>query len=275
MARWVSEVLEEYPAFYIVGEVWFENIATTAYWQKGTINRDGYKSTLPSVTDFPLCFSIPKALNEAASWDAGMRRLYNVLTQDFIYPDPNNNLIFLDNHDMTRIYLSLQRDIKKLKMALTFLLTVRGIPEIYYGTELLMDGDGAHHPNVRKDFPGGWSGDQANAFTAGGRTAEQNEIFDYLKNLLQWRKSASVIHSGKLTHFIPDDNVYVYFRHDQNNVVMVVLNANNAHKKLNTAKFSELLQPFKSARNIHTQQSISNLSEISLQPMEAMILQLQ
>jgi glycosidase len=123
MSRWAKEVLDEYPKFNIVGEVWIDNVATTAYWQKGAQNGDGYESNLPSVTNFPLCFAIPKALNEEGGWETGMRRLYNLLSQDFAYPDPNNNVIFLDNHDMSRIFLSLQRDVKKLKMALTFLLT--------------------------------------------------------------------------------------------------------------------------------------------------------
>ena len=150
MSRWVQEVLSEYPQFNIVGEVWFENnISNTAYWQRGSNNKDGYQSTLPSVTDFPLCFTIPKALNEPTGFDTGMRKLYNTLCQDFIYPDPSNNLIFLDNHDMTRFFLSVGRDIRKLKMGLAFLLTTRGIPQLYYGTELLMDGDGAYHPNIQ------------------------------------------------------------------------------------------------------------------------------
>ena len=169
-------------------------------------------------------------------FDTGMRKLYNTLCQDFIYPDPNNNLIFLDNHDMTRFFLSVGRDIRKLKMGLAFLLTTRGIPQLYYGTELLMDGDGAYHPNIRKDFPGGWPGDNANGFTAAGRTADQNEVYSYLKKLLDWRKSQTIIHSGKLLHYIPQDNVYVYFRYDAKKCVMVVLNANDSEKTLNTSQ---------------------------------------
>jgi glycosidase len=261
MARWGKEVLEEYTSFNIVGEVWIDNIATTAYWQKGTQNSDGYQSTLPSVTDFPLCFSIPKALNEAASWDTGMRRLYNVLSQDFAYPNPSKNLVFLDNHDMTRIYLSLQRDMKKLKMALTFLLTTRGIPQLYYGTELLMDGDGGYHPNVRKDFPGGWNGDQRNAFTEAGRTKEQNDVFNYLKKLLHWRKSASVVHTGKLTHYIPQ--------------VMIVLNANDSDKELSTTQFGEYLKSYTKARDVLTDQWLPALASLKCPSWEVLVLEFQ
>jgi glycosidase len=274
MARWVKAVLDEYPSFNVVGEVWIDNIATTAYWQKGKENLDGYQSPLPSVTDFPLCFSIPKALNEAGGWDTGMRRLYSVLSQDFAYPDPGNNLIFLDNHDMTRVYLSLQRDIKKLKMALTFLLTTRGIPELYYGTELLMDGDGGYHPNIRKDVPGGWPGDKVNAFTPAGRSEEQNDIHRYMKNLLEWRKSQPVIHKGKLTHYIPEDNIYVYFRHNDSKTIMVIMNANNHVKDLDTSKFKDHLKSFKAGNDIHTRKNY-DLSSIKLLPWDALILELK
>jgi glycosidase len=275
MARWVKEVMLEYPRFNIVGEVWIDNIATTAYWQKGSQNRDGYVSTLPSVTDFPLCFSIPKSLNEPAGWETGMRRLYNVLAQDFAYPAPNNNLVFLDNHDMTRIYLSLQRDMKKLKMALAFLLTTRGIPQLYYGTEILMDGDGGYHPNVRKDFPGGWQGDQVNGFTAAGRTPEQNEIFEYLKNLLQWRKNQLPIHAGDLTHYIPADNIYVYFRHAPDGAVMVILNANDTQKNLKTQSFRDNLKSFTKAKDIVSGTEMTDLSSFNLQPWGVFILELK
>ncbi len=274
MARWVREVMYEYPSFNIVGEVWIDNIATTAYWQKGSKNPDGYESTLPSVTDFPLCFSIPKALTEPGGWDTGMRRLYNVLSQDFAYPNANDNLIFLDNHDMTRIYLSLQRDIRKMKMAFTFLLTTRGIPQLYYGTELLMDGDGGYHPNVRRDFPGGWSTDKVNAFYADGRTPAQNDIYNYIKNLLHWRKSEPVIHTGKLTHYVPEDNVYVYFRHNETKTIMIVLNGNNKAMKLDTARFSEL-KPFRNAKDIVTQDRLDLLTSFHLQAWDVLILELE
>lgn len=275
MARWVAEVLEEYPKFNIVGEVWFENITSTAYWQKGSRNKDGYQSTLPSVTDFPFCFSVPKALNEPTGWNTGLRRLYDLLAQDFIYPDPYRNVIFLDNHDMSRTFLTLNRDVNKMKMALAFLLTTRGIPQLYYGTELLMDGDGGYHPNVRLDFPGGWPGDKINAFTREGRTAEQNEVFEYMKSLLNWRKSQRTIHNGKLTHFIPQDNVYVYFRHYNNECIMVIMNANNTDKILEGKTFHEVLKKFSRARNIITHNTLDDLNSFKLQPWETLIIELK
>jgi glycosidase len=251
MARWAKEVMTEYPSFNIVGEVWLQSsVPATAYWQDGMINADGYRSYLPTVTDFPLCFAVPQALNEPSGWDTGMRRLYTLLSQDFIYPDANHNLTFLDNHDMTRFFLSVGRDMRKFRMGLVFLLTTRGIPEIYYGTELLMDGDGGYHPKVRMDFPGGWPGDKRDAFTRSGRTDAENEAFDFLSKLLNWRKGAKVIHNGKLTHYIPEDNVYVYFRRNESRRVMVVLNANDATRKLDTSRFADDLRGMSGGREV-------------------------
>lgn len=274
MSRWCKEVLEEYPSFNIVGEVWINSIANTAYWQKGMINKDGYQSNLPTVTDFPFYFTIEQAFNEGTGWDTGMRRLHTLLSQDYLYPNPNHNLIFLDNHDLTRTFRTLKRDVNKLKMALTFMLTTRGIPQLYYGTELLMDGDGGHHPNVRLDVPGGWAGDKTNAFTREGRTAEQNDMYDYMSKLMMWRKGEKVIHNGKLTHYIPEDNIYVYFRYDDAKTVMVVLNANTQSKTLDTARFKGSLASFKQGRNVITGETV-NLSTLSLPASTAWILELK
>jgi glycosidase len=239
MARWAKEIMDEFPSFNIVGEVWINSVPTTAYWQKGSKNKDGYESMLPTVTDFPFCYTVAQALNEPAGWDTGMRRLYTLLSQDFAYPDANNNLTFLDNHDMTRFFLSVGRDLNKFKMGVALLLTTRGIPQLYYGSELLMDGDGGYHPNVRKDFPGGWINDNKNAFTKAGRSKEENEAFDFCKTLLNWRKNQTAIHAGKITHYIPEDNIYVYFRSTADKKVMVILNGNPVNKDLNMGRFSE------------------------------------
>src|SRR5687768_15773937 len=192
-----------------------------------------------------------------------------------MYPEPNNNMIFLDNHDMTRFFLSVGRDVKKLKMALAFLLTTRGIPQLYYGTELLMDGDGGHHPNVRLDFPGGWAGDAKNAFVKEGRTAEQNEAFDYMKKLLQWRRGEEVIHQGKLTHYIPEDNIYVYFRYSDDKTIMVVMNANDSEKRLGLAPFRERLTGFTRGKNVISQKDFPLLDNLPMSPWETLILILE
>jgi glycosidase len=275
MARWIAEVKNEYPKFNIVGEAWLNNIPNIAYWQKGMTNKDGYESTLPSVTDFPFCFAVPQALNEEGGWDNGMARLYNLLCQDFIYPNANNNVTFVDNHDMTRFFLSCNKDIKKFKMGLTFLLTTRGIPELYYGTELLMDGDGGYHPNIRKDFPGGWKGDAVNAFTKEGRTPEQNDAFEFLKTLLNWRKNSPVISEGKLTHYVPEDNIYVYFRYNADKRVMVVMSGNNTDKTLNTKRFAENLQGVTAGHEVISNKKISDIANIQVPALTALIIVLE
>jgi neopullulanase len=203
-----------------------------------------------------------------------MRRLHTLLSQDFLYPNANHNLTFLDNHDMTRFFLSVGKDVNKFKMGLAFMLTTRGIPQLYYGTELLMDGDGGYHPNVRMDFPGGWRGDARSAFNAEGRTKEENDAFNYLKALLNWRKAEKVIHEGKLTHFIPEENIYVYFRHNDEKKIMVILNANDSEKTLDTSRFKEIIKSSSSARNIITNEVVPNLASIKLSAQSTQILEL-
>jgi neopullulanase len=274
MAKWVRAVMNEYPKFNIVGEVWITNVANTAYWQNDMVNSDNYQSYLPCVTDFPFCYAVPQALHEPGGSESGLARLYNLLAQDFLYPNANGNLTFLDNHDMTRFFLSCGRDINKFKMGLTFLLTTRGIPQLYYGTELLMDGDGGHHPNIRRDFPGGWKGDPQNAFTREGRTQEQNEAFDFMRTLLNWRKNEPVIHHGKLTHYIPNDNVYVYFRYNDKKTIMVIMNGNTTEKSLTLDRFSENIKGFKTATNVLTNESV-DLTVLSIKAQTAVVLELK
>lgn len=275
MADWINAIVAEYPSFYIVGEVWMGNIPHIAYWQKGVNNKDGYQPAMPSVTDFPLCFAIAQALTENAGWETGVGKLYNVLSQDFIYPDANHNLTFVDNHDMTRFFLLVNRDLKKFKQGIGFLLTTRGIPQLYYGTELLMDGDAASHPDVRKDFPGGWESDAQNAFTAEGRTPEQNEAFDFMRTLLNWRKGEELIHSGKLTHFVPQDDVYVYFRHDNDRAVMVLINGSSKEVNVKTDRFAEITSNYKTAVDVITEKEFTSIESLSIGANEILILELK
>jgi glycosidase len=275
MTEWAKAILDEYPSFNIVGEAWINSVAGTAYWQKDARNADGYNSRLPSVTDFPFCFSVPQALNEEGGWDSGLARLYNLLSQDAAYTNANNNLTFLDNHDLTRIYLLLGRDLNKMKMALAFLMTTRGIPQLYYGIELLMDGDAGSHPNVRKDYPGGWGGDSINAFKGEGLTAHQKEFMDYMKKLLKWRSTQDVIHSGKLKHFVPKDNVYVYVRYNDQKTVMVILNGNTTPKNIELKRFAEAIKNNTTGVNCLTGEQLTNLHEITLSPHSATIIELR
>ncbi len=274
MANWSGAVLREYPKFGLVGEVWVPSVGVTAYFLQGTPNRDGFAGTLPGSTDFPLYGATLQALNEGGGWESGMARLYYTLGQDFLYQRPEKNVLFLDNHDLTRFYTSVGANLAKYKLGVAFLLTTRGIPQVYYGTELLMEGDGGQHSEVRKDVPGGWPGDPTSAFTAAGRTAAQNEAFTYLRTLAQWRKGNAAVHSGKLTHFVPDDNVYVYFRHTPTASVMVLLNGDDKAKTVTTARYAERLTGFSSARNVITGEMVKDLSTLALPARAALVLEL-
>ena len=276
MARWCTSVMTEYPNFNIVGETWVNYPAWVAYWQKDAKNTDGYNSNLPVAMDFPLMYAMHKAFSEKDGWDTGLSRLYEILAHDFIYPNPNNLLIFADNHDVGRFQRDSSQAIGNLKLAMAFLLTTRGIPQIYYGTEVLMAGNDINgHGDIRRDFPGGWASDKHNAFTPEGRNKKQSEMWDYTSKILNWRKTATAVHNGKLTHFIPDNEVYVYFRHNQQQAVMVILNNGYQPKVLDTERFNEFLGDKKSGIDIITGKAVEDLSKIQLSPRSAMIIELK
>jgi len=281
MARWTREVLDEFPQFNIVGEAWMPNVATTAFWQYEFPDENGYNSYLPSVTDFPLFYGVTAAFNEEPGWDTGVTRLYYVLSQDFLYTDPFLNVIFLDNHDLNRYFSSVGEDVKKFKMGLAFILTTRGIPQIYYGTEILKTGEG-RDPEKRRDFPGGWQEDPYNAFTEEGRN-QLGEVrnlpiqstFEYVRNLVHWRSSATAIHQGKLTHFVPENNVYVYFRYTDEQTVMVMINGNEGDASVKMDRFIERLAGFTSAKEITIGSQVDSLDEIVVPGQTALIFELK
>ena len=276
VAEWAKAIFNEYPDFTIVGEAWLQKTPITAYWQETTRNFDGYSSNIPVITDFPLHYAINEAFSEGQTWTEGMAKLYYVLAQDFVYSNPMNTLVFLDNHDVTRVFSTLNKDLDKLKMAIAFQLTTRGIPSVYYGTELLMEGfSHEQHGKMRQDFPGGWPDDKVNCFTREGRSEEQNNIFNYYSKILNWRKSSEVIHSGRLTHFVPENNVYVYFRYNENNCVMVILNNNNSNHTINTNRFSEVISKYNTGFEIISGSEITNLKQIKINKKSAMIIELK
>lgn len=275
MADWCKAVMTEYPNFNIVGEVWEERVLLTSYFQRNSTNSDAYEGHLPSVTDFPLKSALNTAFNEKDGWEEGLTRIYYALIQDFAYTEPNNNVTFLDNHDLTRFATSVSGDIAKQKMGFAALLTLRGIPQLYYGGEIGMLGDGGNHGTLRADMPGGWKGDTRSVFTEAGRTKDENELFNYVRTLLNWRKDKSVVHQGSLMHFIPEDGVYVYFRYTDTESVMVILNNNATEKTLTTKRFAERLTGFTSAENIVTRQSVTNLQHLTVPAKSATILELK
>jgi glycosidase len=280
MAEWARRVLLEYPEFNIVGEVWMQNVATTAWWQYNFSNPEGYNSFLPSVTDFPLYRSVVSGLNEPGGWDTGMMRIFYTLGQDFLYTDPYLNVIFVDNHDLVRFMTSIGEDPGKFKVGLAFILTTRGIPQIYYGTEIMMMG-GDNDPDKRRLFPGGWPGDEINAFTASGREKlgeERNlpvpEVYEFVTTITEWRKSSDVIHNGDLTHFIPENNVYVYFRHNEENTVMVVLNGDDQAKEVSLERFNEFVSEGDAGKDVVNNREIILGDSILLEGYEVMIIDL-
>lgn len=246
MTDWTKAVMAEYPNFNVVGEEWNGNPAIVAYWQKGKQNSNGYTSELKSLMDFPVQENLVKALN-VGSWNP----VYEMLANDFLYADPDNLVVFPDNHDMNRFFASVGESLEKFKLGLAFILTTRGIPQIYYGTEILMSNPGnGDHGIIRSDFPGGWQGDRVNGFTGDGLSDQQKEAKAFLKNILQWRKGATALHHGKLLHYVPEHNTYVYFRYTDEKKVMVVLNMGNEVANLDLARFSEGLQNSTSGKEI-------------------------
>ena len=280
MADWSKRVLNEFPNFNIVGEAWMPNTPTTAYWQTGFPSPDGYESYLPSVTDFPLYGSLTAGLNESPGWDTGISRLYFSLSQDFLFTDANLNVIFPGNHDLDRIFTVMGEDYNKYKLALTFVLTTRGIPQLYYGDEILMTGGGPDGLK-RKDFPGGWAEDSINAFTHAGRVQYGDETgfpvveaHDFLTRVATWRQDKDVIHNGNLTHFIPENNIYVYFRHNEEETVMVVLNAQNETQSLDLSRFSELMEGYQSGYDLISQHNFQIDETLEVAPLQSMIIEL-
>ncbi|OJX50973.1 MAG: alpha-amlyase [Flavobacterium sp. 38-13] len=279
IAKWTKAITDEYPYFNIVGEVWMHDQAQMSYWQKDSpISAiQSYNSYLPSVMDFTLHDAFGNVFNEdKATWNDGMIKVYDNFANDFLYPNVNNLLTFVENHDTGRFNHIYKNDFRKYQMAMALIATVRGIPQIYYGSEIGMAGDkGKGDADIRQDFPGGWTGDKNNAFTKAGRTEEQAKFFDFSSKLFQWRKGKSVIHSGKMTHYIPEDNVYVYFRYNDNETVMVIINNAAQPKTFKTVRFQENIKDFTSGKDVLTGKSINVKEGISIEEKSVLILELK
>ena len=276
MADWTKRVLEEYPNFNIVGEEWSLNPAITSYWQRGKHNADGYQCFLPSLMDFPLQRAVSEGLCEEESWGGGLVKMYEMLANDFLYPDAANLVVFPDNHDMSRFFTQVGEEIDLLKMGVAYFLTTRGIPQIFYGTEVLMSNPGTEdHGIIRSDFPGGWTGDRVNAFTGVGLSPEQTDMQNYLKVIQNWRKDQEVIHNGNMKHFAPQDGVYVYFRYNDDHAVMVVLNKAPEEKTISCDRFKEVTAGYHSGKEIITSSNIEDLQHMTVPGRTAMIIELK
>jgi glycosidase len=280
IAEWTKSITDEYPNFNIVGEVWMNESAQMAYWQKDSkiAAIQNYNSYLPSVMDFTLTDAMSKVFNEDNNiWNTGMTKIYNNFTNDFLYPNINNVLTFVENHDTNRFNEIYKNDFSKYKMAMTLLATVRGIPQIYYGSEIGMagnkdnDGDAA----IRQDFPGGWAGDKNDAFTKVGRTPEQQKYFDFTAQLFNWRKSNDAVHFGKMKHYIPENNVYVYFRYTDSKNVMAVINNNKESKTFPTNRFQESILNYKTGVDVFSGKSIDLKNDITIEGKSVLLLELK
>ena len=273
MAEWTRRVMEEFPDFNVVGEEWTDNPLIVAYWQGGADKHDGYRSWLPSVMDFPLNSVLAPALTAGESFSDGLIKLYSMLANDVLYPDPGGLVIFGDNHDMLRIYSQLGEDDGLFELAMAYLATMRGAPQIYYGTEILTASSG-DHGDIRSDFPGGWAGDSVDAVSGAGLTDEQLQAQSLVRTLFNWRKTSTPVHEGGLTHFLPQAGVYVYFRSLGSERVMVVLNKNTDPYALDTARFEEVLGDAQTGVDVIRGESYDLTSPIPLTPRTALVLEI-
>lgn len=274
MNRCNKALTDEFPQLTMFGETWVHGVVNQSYFVENNYDIP-FKSNLPGVTDFQTLWGITDAMTKDFGWTDGVNRLYNTLTNDFVYKDPMRNVIFLDNHDLSRFYSIVGKDFKKYKAALIWLMSCRGIPQLYYGAEIGMEGftspvDGY----VRQDFPGGWPGDAANKFEASGRNYEENRIWNLVSTLGQFRKTSTAIKSGKMQHYTPVNGEYVYFRYDDAQTIMVIMNTGKESFRFKGENFSERTAGFTQMQNILTGETVS-IADYVLYPGDAEIWELK
>ena len=284
LSTWTQRLMSEYPRLNIVGEEWSVNPAITAYWQRGSYRQDGYKSALPSVMDFPLQYAVIEGVNDKEGWSSGLTRIYETLATDFLYGNANDLVVFADNHDMRRVFSQVDGDLQRWNMAMTFFLTTRGIPQVFYGTEILMDnGPSDDHGIIRADFPGGWPDDKTNAFTGTALTDDQRWATSRVKKLLHLRQQYPALFEGKLTHYAPTDGVYTYFRHTDDQalpILMVVLNKQSEYASdtadrrgvsIDLRKYERMLKGKTDLVRLSDEKRFSTNETITLSPMSASV----
>ncbi|MHB8209583.1 alpha-amylase family glycosyl hydrolase, partial [Mucilaginibacter sp.] len=275
MADWARKVKAEFPHLSIYGETLVWSVANQAYFTQGnTVNR-GFDTELPGVVDSQIKDALAEALNGKDGWTDGVNRLYSVLAQDFLYQDPTRNVVFLDNHDMSRFYSVVGQNFNKYKAGMALLLTIRGIPQMYYGDEILMRGYSNPDGLVRADFPGGWAGDKADKFTNEGRTDSERVAFNYVRTLANYRKHTTALQTGKLMQYIPQKGIYVYFRYDAAKTIMVIYNGEIKEQTLTTDRFNERTAGFTRATNVITNENISNIQSITIPGKTTLVLELK
>ena len=276
VTTWTKAIMAEYPNFNIVGESWYHDTASIAYWQKDSklAEIQDFNSELPSVMDFVFFETLQRMMTYEPSWDKGLVEMYNAMGMDYLYPDINNVMIFAENHDTTR-FNEKNATLGDFKIAMTLLATTRGIPQLYYGSEIGFKGDKAKgDADLRKDMPGGWPNDVRSAFNALERTSEEQSYFDIVKTLFQWRQHQDLIHKGKTVHFIPFNEVYVYFRVLDQNAVMVVINANKEVQTIELSRFNELLESYSKASELFSGTQINLEKTLSIPARDAQVFEL-
>ena len=267
-------LLIEYPKIHIFGESAVNTVISQAYFTKNNLAIP-FKSNLPGALDFVVEEAIFEALNHDFGWNEGVSRLYSVLAQDLAYADPTKNVNFLENHDHHRFFSVIGEDFEKYKMGIAWLLTLRGIPHFYYGTEILMKNfKDPSDAEVRRDFPGGWKEDEVNKFEKSGRNEKENEAFEFVKKLANYRKSSDAISNGKFMQFVPQDAVYVYFRYTEKQTIMVVSNTSKSEKSIDSSRFEEILKGSKFAKNIIDDVNIADISNLIIPAKGVMILEI-
>ncbi|AEI51465.1 glycoside hydrolase family 13 protein [Runella slithyformis] len=275
MNRCNQALMDEYPNLLIFGETWVTNPASLSYFVRNNV-KFPLQCNQPGTCDFPSFQAINDGLRESFGWDTGINRVYQALSQDFLYHDPTKMVTFLENHDTDRFFSVIGEDFNKYKLGVAWLLTTRGIPHFYYGTEVLMKNvKNPTDAEVRKDFMGGWKSDKENKFTAAGRTARENEAFEFVKKLANYRKNTPALHSGKLMQFVPQNGFYVYFRYNAQKTIMVVMNTNAEAATLETARFAERMAGFTAAKNVLTDESLPSLTTLRIPAMTAWVLELK
>jgi len=276
MIDWCRAIEKEYPNYNIVGEAWYNNPVGTAFWQKDSKLNNKENTQLKSVMDFRLMGLAHSAFfEETGEWGGGLRNIYEHMATDYVYPDIYNVLRFLDNHDTDRFLPEMLKNLDSFKQGITFLLTIPGIPQIYYGTELLMNGNKSRSDgDIRKDVPGGWPNDSVDQFTAEGRSELQNEAFNFMQKLLKWRQGNEILAKGKMKHYVPQNGVYVYERYLNDKSIVVFMNGTSKEASIDLGRYTESINNRKTANDIISGQQIQFADKLVMSPRQIMIFEI-
>lgn len=275
MSDWAKKIKAEFPRISVFGETLVGSLINQAFFTGGKTVNQKLDTHLPGITDVQIKDGIYETLNGKFDWSTGASRLYGVLANDFVYQDPMRNVIFMDNHDMHRYYSVIGEDFEKFKSGLAILLTTRGIPQVYYGTEILMKNFSDPDGKVREDFKGGWLEDKENKFTAAGRSSKENEAFNFVKTLANYRKNNPVLQTGSLMQYVPEKGIYVYFRYNKEKTVMVLVNTNEKEENISTERYNERTNGFTNAVNVITGTVYNSIDNLKLPPKNVVVLELK